>query len=160
MSERSSAGVADDGKGKVTPVASILFVDDEVAVLESLKRSLRREPFVIHVADSGRKALEMLQTTPVDLVVSDERMPGMSGAEFLTQVRERFPRTVRILMTGSASLQEATRAIDACDIYRFLSKPVAPDMMARTIHNAIQMRGLIDTRDRLHTEQVKPIRRL
>ncbi len=116
----------------------VLFVDDERRVLESLRRVLMRQPFRILTAKSGRQALEMLSGTKVDVVVSDEKMPGMSGSEFLTEVRQRYPDIARIMLTGHADINAAIQAINEGRIYRFLLKPVSPDELASVIRNAIQ----------------------
>jgi len=81
----------------------VLFVDDELHVTEGLKRALRKEPYEIMSANSADKALEILARQPVDIVVSDEKMPGMSGSEFLTVVCRKYPDTIRIILTGHAS---------------------------------------------------------
>jgi response regulator RpfG family c-di-GMP phosphodiesterase len=78
----------------------LLIVDDEVRILAALRRSLRREGYVILTAESGEAALQLLAERSIDIVLSDHKMPGMSGVELLTAVVERSPRTSRILITG------------------------------------------------------------
>ena len=78
---------------------TILFVDDERSVLSSLRRLLRREDWNLLFADSGPKGLEMMEAHRVDLVVSDVRMPGMDGITFLKAVKERYPHTVRLILS-------------------------------------------------------------
>jgi len=80
----------------------ILFVDDEPNILAGLKRQLRsqRKEWEMAFAESGEAALDMLSETPFDVVVSDMRMPGMDGAELLNRVKERYPETVRIILSG------------------------------------------------------------
>jgi len=130
---------------------TVLFVDDELAVLTGLKRALWKEPYLILTADSGAKALEVLAGTPVDVVISDERMPSMSGSAFLARVRELYPAIMRIMLTGEAGLPAAVRAINEGPLYRFLNKPLAPSELARTIRQALQMKAL--------AEQSKDLRR-
>src|SRR5436190_341918 len=89
---------------------TVLFVDDEPAILEGIGVVLRKEPYEIVTAAGPIKALEILASRRVDVVVSDERMPNMSGAEFLARVREAYPDTVRIVLTGQASLEAAIRS--------------------------------------------------
>lgn len=121
---------------------TVLFVDDEPQILGGLRDALRRYPFTTLLATSGIQALELLQTTDVDVVVSDERMPGMSGSEFLSQVRLRRPQTIRIILTGQASLESAIRAINEGEVYRFFTKPCNHVDLATTIQRAIQLRNL------------------
>ncbi|MBS2027633.1 MAG: response regulator [Deltaproteobacteria bacterium] len=102
---------------------SILIVDDEEFVRNALRRALRREGYQLHFADGPEAGLELLKQTPVDLVMSDQMMPGMTGTEFLSLVRDRCPDTVRILLTGHADMDVAIKAINHGEIYRFLSKP-------------------------------------
>jgi len=82
----------------------VLFVDDEPSFTDSLKRILRKEPYEILSAGSADEALMILDGQVVDVVVSDEKMPGMSGSEFLSIVSKRYPETIRIMLTGHASL--------------------------------------------------------
>ena len=101
----------------------ILLVDDQPLVLETLKNMLKRGPYTVLCAQSGPEALSVLEHESVDVVISDERMPGMAGSEFLAVVRDRFPETVRIILTGYASVETAIKAINEGEIYRFLTKP-------------------------------------
>jgi DNA-binding NtrC family response regulator len=126
----------------MTERASLLLVDDEPALLEGLKGALRKEPFDIVTATSAAQGLEVLAERPVDVVVSDERMPGMCGSEFLAVVRRRYPDTIRIVLTGQASLEAAIRAINEGEIYRFLLKPCQAADLAMTIRGALQLRKL------------------
>lgn len=102
----------------------ILIVDDQPVVLSTLKKILELGPYKVFSALSGAEGLAILEKEPVDLVISDERMPGMSGSEFLAVVRRRYPRTVRVILTGYASLDTAIRAINEGEIFRFLTKPI------------------------------------
>ena len=101
----------------------VLLVDDEHRVIEALKRSFIDDHVYILTADSGTKGLEILSANTVKVVISDEMMPGMPGAEFLAQVRSRFPHVIRIMLTGHASLNAAIKAINKGEIYRFFTKP-------------------------------------
>lgn len=129
--------------------STVLFVDDEPHLIEAMRNSLRKEPYKILIANSAREALETLEANHVDVVVSDEQMPGMSGSELLSEVRQRFPDTVRIILTGQASLEAAIRAINGGEIYRFLTKPCAPVDVAQTLRQALQLRELTDRSVRL-----------
>lgn len=102
----------------------ILIVDDEVQVLESLRRLLRREGFDIEVALSGEEALEKLRTFTPDIVISDFRMRGMNGAELLDQVMAVAPAAVRVLLSGQADLQPGTGSWFSPDVIsHFITKP-------------------------------------
>jgi DNA-binding NtrC family response regulator len=124
------------------PREVVLFVDDEEALLEAMQVAMRKEPFEIVTASSAAQALEILATRAVDVVISDERMPGMPGSEFLSLVRQKFPDTIRLILTGQASLEAATRAINEGEIYRFLMKPCPLAVMAVTVKDALALRGL------------------
>lgn len=116
----------------------LLIVDDERNILEALKRALSDEPFEVVTAPGGAEGLALLETHPIKVVISDERMPGMSGADFLQLVRDRFPETVRIMLTGHASLEAAMRAVNYGDIYRFLTKPWNDLELIQTIRAAVE----------------------
>ena len=124
--------------------AKILFVDDEPNITETLKRSLRKEPYDIFTADSAVTALQILATNPIDVVVSDERMPGMSGSVFLGQVRRTYPETVRIILSGQADLEDVVRAINEGEIYRFCMKPINAADLGVTIHHALLQKRLLE----------------
>lgn len=105
------------------PTRRILIVDDEENVCNALRRSLRKEGYLIFVANDPAQALEMLKTNPVDLVISDHLMPNMTGMEFLKLVHDRYPDCIRMMLTGHADMQTAIDAINHGEIYRFLTKP-------------------------------------
>ncbi|SMP39544.1 diguanylate cyclase (GGDEF) domain-containing protein [Desulfonatronum zhilinae] len=119
----------------------VLFVDDEVHVLRSLQRALMDEPLTTLTAESGEQALRTLAREHIDVVVSDERMPGMSGSTLLTEVKNRHPEIIRIMLTGHADLEAAMQAINDGRIYRFLLKPVATDELASVIQKALRERA-------------------
>ncbi|HKK01011.1 MAG TPA: response regulator [Desulfuromonadales bacterium] len=102
---------------------ALLFVDDEPDVLSALRRALLDEPYEILTVQNAEEALAILKQQPIKVIVSDERMPGMSGADFLTTARETYPQTVRILLTGHASLESTRKAVNSGGIYRFFTKP-------------------------------------
>jgi EAL domain-containing protein (putative c-di-GMP-specific phosphodiesterase class I)/ActR/RegA family two-component response regulator len=119
----------------------ILLVDDDVNITTSMKLALRREPFQIACANSGAQALELLGKEQFDVVVSDERMPGMQGSELLAVVRAKHPEVIRIILSGQASVEAAIRAINSAEIYRFLIKPHPPEELALTIWEALRVRS-------------------
>lgn len=124
-------------------MATVLLVDDELAVLEGFKRNLRAEPYAVVTATSSAEALSILEGRDVDVVVSDERMPGLCGTELLRQVQRAFPHVVRIMLTGEATLDLAKRAVEASAPYRLLTKPVAAGELMTTIRNALKVRELM-----------------
>jgi two-component system, probable response regulator PhcQ len=122
----------------------ILVVDDEPHVTEALKRLLHREPYEVLSASYANEALQILTYESISVVISDEKMPGMQGAEFLAMVYRHFPDTVRIMLTGHANLDLAMRAINEGQIYRFFMKPCNEEEIRYTIRQAIQQKELED----------------
>jgi two-component system, probable response regulator PhcQ len=135
--------------------ATILLVDDEPNVTDALKRALRREPYEILTAISGPAALELLERHPIDVVISDEQMPGMSGSVFLSAVRKQFPHTIRMILSGQASLEAAVRAINEGEVYRFFLKPCNPTDLAFTVQQALAHKRLEEQSRRLLREYQK-----
>lgn len=105
--------------------STILFVDDEKNVLSSLERYLVREEFEKVFCTSALQALEVLEKKPVQVVVSDIRMPEMNGLEFLRQVREKYPETVRMVLSGTSETNLVIEAINNGEVFRYLTKPLA-----------------------------------
>jgi len=116
----------------------ILFVDDEERILRSLALQFRREYEVLTESDP-RRALERLKSENVQIIVSDQRMPQMSGAELLAQAREIAPDTLRILLTGYSDLDAAVEALNSGGIFRYLTKPWDQQEMAFTLRQAAQI---------------------
>lgn len=127
----------------------ILIVDDEPNVIASLKRALMDDPYEVHTAPGGAEGLGILGTHPVKVVISDERMPGMSGAEFLCSVKDRYPETVRMMLTGHASIESAMRAVNAGEIYRFFTKPWDDTELRLAIRSAVEKFDLEEENRRL-----------
>lgn len=117
---------------------SIMIVDDEPSVLAALARLLGEEGYEIHSAASGEEALRRLERTHVQVLITDERMPGMSGTELLSILRRRYPHIVRIILTGKAHLEDAMRAVNKGEIYRFFTKPWDPYELKLSIWNALE----------------------
>lgn len=105
------------------PERTLLLVDDEENVLRSLARLFRRDGYRVLAASSVREAFDLLASNPVQVIVSDQRMPDMSGTEFLGRVRDLYPDTVRMVLSGYTDLKSITEAINRGAIYRFLTKP-------------------------------------
>lgn len=116
----------------------ILFVDDEENILSSFKRQFRNK-FHLATALSGQQALRLcVEQGPFTVIISDMRMPGMDGAQFLRVVSERYPETIRIMLTGNQDLETAVRAVNEGNIFRFLTKPVSSEMLEKVIQTAIK----------------------
>lgn len=116
----------------------ILFVDDDLHVLQAFKRQLRKQ-FRIETAQSPVEGLDRVEKNgPFAVVVSDLRMPGMDGNQFLTRVKKIAPETVRIMLTGHADLNAAVEAINDGNIFRLLTKPCPPDDVANAIKGGIE----------------------
>ncbi|MBA3581068.1 MAG: response regulator [Gammaproteobacteria bacterium] len=123
-------------------LAKILCVDDEPNVLAGLKRQLRNK-FDVHTAESGAEGLKLLRENgPFPVVVSDMRMPQMNGAEFLSKVRQHFPHTVRILLTGQSDMESAVSAVNEGQIFRFLTKPCPPEFFLEVLTTAVEQNRL------------------
>jgi diguanylate cyclase (GGDEF)-like protein len=132
---------------------TLLLVDDEPSILASLKRLLRGEGYRILTANSGQQGLDVLAAHPVDVIVSDQRMAGMTGVEFLRAVRQSYPDTVRLVLSGFTELQSVTDAVNAGAIYKFLTKPWDDDQLRANIQEAFSY-GAMANENRLLTLQV------
>lgn len=128
---------------------TLLFVDDEANILSSLKRLFRPFGYRILTAESGAAGLEILALEFVDLVISDMRMPEMTGAQFLEKVHQGWPNTVRILLTGYADIGSTIEAINKGQIYRYISKPWEDNDIAVTVRQALELRELEREKARL-----------
>ncbi len=131
------------------PVYTLLFVDDEANILSSLQRLFRPFGYRILTAESGAQGLEILAQESIDLVVSDMRMPEMNGAQFLEKVRQQWPETMRILLTGYAEIGSTIEAINKGQIYRYISKPWEDSDITLTIKLALQHKMLEQEKLRL-----------
>ncbi|MBS1142268.1 MAG: diguanylate cyclase protein [Proteobacteria bacterium] len=131
---------------------TVLLVDDEENILASLRRLLRRDGYQILTANGGAAGLEVLARNEVDVIVSDQRMPGMTGVEFLRRVKTIHPRTVRMVLSGYTELQSITDAINEGAIYKFLTKPWEDDLLRANIEEAFRYKELADENRRLNSE--------
>lgn len=117
---------------------TILLVDDEENITSALTRLLRRDGYNILRANSGQQGLELLAQHQVGVIISDQRMPGMTGTEFLTKVRELYPDTIRIVLSGYTELNSVTDAINRGAVYKFLTKPWEDDLLRNNVEEAFQ----------------------
>ncbi len=128
-----------EGRYGVEEQVKILFVDDEKNVLKSLERVFLDDDYEIITATSGSEGLNVLEKNPhIQLIISDYRMPGVNGVDFLRKVYERWPDTVRIVLSGYADTAAVVSAINEGRIYKFIPKPWNDDELKGTISNAIE----------------------
>lgn len=124
-------------------MTNILFVDDELNVLQGIRRSLGAQ-FTIDTAVGGAAGLEAIESRgPFAVVVSDMRMPGMDGIEFLSRTKEKAPDTVRIMLTGNSDQGTAMRAVNQGSIFRFVTKPCPAEILGVTLEAALRQHQLI-----------------
>ena len=122
--------------------ATLLLVDDEVNVLKSLMRLLHAHNYRLLMAASGTEALALMAREPVDLVISDMRMPHMDGAELLAKIRQQWPDTMRLLLTGHADMTQTVAAINQGEIYRYIAKPWHDDELLLIVAQALEQQKL------------------
>ncbi len=135
----------------MTTLPSILLVDDEVRVLESLQRLLE-DDFEVHLANSPDEAMAILADEWIQIVLSDQRMPGMSGIDFLQEVRERFPDVIRMIVSGYTDSDDIIKAINDSGIHQYITKPWDPENLLRIVHNAAKLFALQRENQQLSVE--------
>ena len=131
---------------------TLLLVDDEEHVGSALERLLRYDGYQILHANSGKQGLEVLAQHEVGVVISDQRMPEMSGVEFLSQVRELYPETIRIVLSGYADLESVTAAINRGAIYKFFTKPWDNEVLRVDVMEAFWRHDLAREKEQLLQE--------
>jgi len=134
----------------------ILCVDDEPNVLAGYQRQLRKH-FDIEVAEGGEQGLHMVRQGSFAVIVSDMRMPGMNGAQFLARVREVAPDSVRMLLTGFADQQTAIMAVNEGNIFRFLTKPCPPETFSKALRAGLDQYRLVRAEKELLEQTVRGI---
>jgi response regulator RpfG family c-di-GMP phosphodiesterase len=128
---------------------TVLCVDDEQNILSSLRRLFRKESFRVLTASSGPDGLQRLREEEVHVVISDQRMPGMNGTEFLAQVKEEYPDIIRIVLSGYTDVDSITESINKGHIYKFLLKPWNDENLKLEIRQALDQYELLQTNRRL-----------
>lgn len=123
---------------------TVLLVDDEPNILSALVRSLRQEPYRVLTAGGASEAMDLMQHTPADVIVSDDEMPGVSGVEFLSQLRLLYPATIRLMLTGQVSVERTLQAINDGHVFRFLTKPCPPETLIEALRHALEHKRLMD----------------
>jgi len=133
----------------VSDAATLLCVDDEQNILSALRRLFRQDGYRILTAGSGEEGLSLLEREPVDLVISDMRMPEMDGARFLERVSSRWPETLRILLTGHADIASTIAAINRGQIFRYIAKPWDDQDVRLIVRHALERQQLERDKRRL-----------
>lgn len=128
---------------------TVLLVDDDPNVLAGLSRSLRKEPYRLRTASNAEDAWLALSREPVDLIVADQEMPGLSGVELLSRVRKAHPSVVRFVLTGRATLGVALKAINDGSVSRFFTKPCNEVDLKAAVREALQQKDLMEQSWRL-----------
>lgn len=128
---------------------TLLFVDDEANILAALRRVFQPLGYKILAAQSGAEALALLEKEAVDLVISDMRMPQMTGGELLEQVRNRWPDTVRVLLTGYSDMPSTIAAINRGEIYRYIAKPWDDGEIVAIVRDGVERKHLLAEKQRL-----------
>jgi two-component system response regulator HupR/HoxA len=122
----------------------LLFVDDERPFLDGLRRSFAREPYDCRFAASFDEALAALEADRVDAVICDERFPGRSGWELLSEIKRVYPRAMRLMLTGAASMASTVAGINQAQVFRLLLKPCSHEMLVGAIAEALEHQALHD----------------
>lgn len=130
----------------------LLLVDDEENVLNALQRVLRRDGYSLHIARTVSEAFEILAREPIEVVLSDQRMPEKSGSEFLSEVKDKYPGTVRLMLSGYTEVGSVTEAINRGAIYKFLTKPWDDEQLRANIREAFQRHEMEAQNIRLHRQ--------
>ncbi|AZZ91869.1 response regulator [Hahella sp. KA22] len=130
-------------------MTTLAIIDDEENVLRALQRILRKKPWKVLTFSDPYEAIDALRKEPVDLVISDYRMPEMNGVELLNSLKEVRPEALRILLSGQADIDGVTSAINDAEIYRFISKPWSDEDLLMTLENALEHNALMRENRRL-----------
>jgi signal transduction histidine kinase len=137
----------------VTDVHShnLLVIDDEPSILSALKRQFRRN-YQVYIANSAEEGLELMKTHPIQVIISDQRMPGMTGTAFFDQVKTNYTYAIRLLLTGYADIQAVIEAINDGNIYRYITKPWDPAELDTIVRGAFERHDLIVRNEELVTK--------
>ena len=138
-------------KGSTVTRGQLLIVDDEEEILKALKRQFRRD-YDVFVARSAEEGYKIMIETPIHVIISDQRMPGMNGAEFFGKVKSEFPDAMRLLLTGYADIQAVIAAINDGNIFRYITKPWDAVELDTIVRDAFERYTLIVQNRRLMQE--------
>ncbi|PON11792.1 two-component system response regulator, partial [Candidatus Entotheonella serta] len=134
---------------------TVLVLDDEPKVLSGLKRALRKEPYELLCATTADEALAILHERSIDVVISDQDMPGMTGTVFLAKVRESYPSTCWFMLTGKATLDVALQAINDDAVRQFFTKPCDSATLAQSIRNILREKDLEQALERARQRELE-----
>ncbi len=129
----------------------LLLVDDELANLQKLQRTFMAE-YNVHLAQSGQEALDILQRSPIDAIITDQKMPGMTGIEFLEISQKSYPNLVRIVLTGFTEVDDLIAAINTGKVHKYITKPWEPDDVRMAVRDALEKMELVRENERLAAE--------
>jgi DNA-binding NtrC family response regulator len=129
--------------------ATVLVVDDEVSICRALGRLFARESYRVLEASGAQEALKIAETTSIDLIISDYAMPDTNGLDLLVLMKNRYPQTVRMIMTGKADLKAVIAAINEGHVYRFVLKPWDNDELCLSVRLALEQGKLLKENLRL-----------
>ncbi len=130
-------------------VCNLLIIDDEPDILKALRRQFRQD-YAIYIATSAAEGYEIMTQTPIQVIISDQRMPGMSGVEFFDRTKIEFPDAIRLLLTGHADIQSVIAAINDGNVFRYIAKPWDPDEIATIVREAFtKYRMIVENRQLL-----------
>ncbi len=139
----------------MTKKHTLLVVDDEPDVADSVRDLLRRE-FNVLCAKSAEEGIQLMQNNEVQIIMTDQRMPKITGVELLAKIRQRYPHAVRMLFTGYADLDSIIAAINQGHVYGFLKKPWQPEELEAVVREAAaEYDRLVDHAERLHAVQTE-----
>ena len=127
-----------DANAVTRPLMTVLCVDDELDIIHAIKRLLRKQNYNLLFASSGEKALEIMQQNDVHLIISDMRMPAMSGAELLEKVATSYPNSYRILLSGYADMESTVSAINKGKTLKYIQKPWDNDELISSIEEGLE----------------------
>ena len=120
---------------------SVLYVDDEINNLQSFKAAFRRD-FLIYTAASAKEGMKILNEVPIQIIITDQRMPEMSGVEFLEQIIPIYPDPIRILLTGYSDIQAVIDAINKGQVYHYITKPWDEEQLRNIIKKSLEVYAL------------------
>lgn len=131
---------------------TLLLVDDEPNIIHALNRTLRRDGYCIFTANSAEEGLNLLADSNASVIISDQRMPQMTGVEFFRRVKELYPNTLRIILSGYTELESVTSAINEGAIYKFLTKPWDDELLRKNVREAFELSEMMQENQRLTRE--------
>jgi signal transduction histidine kinase len=129
----------------------LLVIDDEVDITKSLFRQFRRK-YVVHTATNGNDALKIMEENPIHVVLSDQRMPGMTGVDFFSKIKNKYPDALKMILTGYSDIEAVVGAINEGQVFRYLTKPWSPVELELAIKEAFEKHELITRNKKLLTQ--------